>query len=162
LYRTEGQIDIRRLDRALVFAANAGVDHVRVAAEPSRATLFQGPAIAGAEREFLRAQIAGFDKIASGTSPSRHLVHVGEVLAQIAVVGLRIAAFVLTAGGGTDEIRIDDNGIGVDHQITVIGETRSCAIRQFDGLIDVIGCLAAPTRRDRAAGRSDRRPLSSN
>src|SRR6516162_7452509 len=120
LQRTEGEIDISRLDWPPVHAADALVDDVDVPPAPSRSALFDCPAVAGADRKLHRGQVLAFD-IVTPTAPfSCHLVHVREVLAQVAVVGLDIAALVLTADG-TDEIRIDDDDIGFDRQIADIG-----------------------------------------
>ena len=65
------------------------------------------------DRKLHRAQITILGKITPPTALPRHLVHVREVLAEIAVVRLGIAALVLTADSA-DKIRIDDNGIGFD------------------------------------------------
>src|SRR6202048_4453434 len=105
LQRTEDKVDIGGVDDAPVFAADAVVDYIHMSPTPGRAALFEGSAIAGAERELHRAQIAVFDKIPPPISPARHLVHVGEVVAQIAEVRLGIAGLVLTADGA-DEVRI--------------------------------------------------------
>src|ERR1700737_52941 len=134
LQRPEDKVDIGGVDDAPVFAADAGVDYIHMSPTPDRAALFEGSAIAGPERELHRAQIAVFDKIAPRISPARHLVHVREVVTQIAEMGLGVAALVLTADGA-DEVRIDDDGVGLDHQIAGIGENeivRHSAVRRID------------------------------
>src|ERR1700731_4363447 len=113
--RGDDVVDLRRADGTAILAANAGMDHVNMPEFPRRTALFERDAIVLAERESHAGQITAFDEIAPAAAVSRHLVHVREFLAQIAVAGLRGAAFVLRTDGA-DEIGIDDDDVRFDRQ----------------------------------------------
>jgi len=56
--------EISRFDRAPVGAAETRMDHPDMASSPSWAALFGCPAMAGANRKFHRAEVAGFAEVA--------------------------------------------------------------------------------------------------
>ena len=117
---TEDIVDVGRFDRAPIVAANARVDDIHPTDTPARPALFDREALARANRELHRRQIPIVEKIAPPATFSRHLVHVGEIRAQIAVSGLDGTVSVLMTNDA-DIIRIENHDIGFDCQRSEVG-----------------------------------------
>src|SRR5580692_6129199 len=87
LQGTEYAIEVRRFCRVSIRAAEARMNHPDMASAPLRPALFHSPAIVRADGKLHCTEIASFAEVTPAATFLRHLVHVGEVLAQIAVTG---------------------------------------------------------------------------
>jgi hypothetical protein len=67
-------------------------NHPDMASAPLRAAFFDRPAIARADRKLHCAEIARLAEVTPVVAFPRHLVHVGKVLAQIAVAAVMLGA----------------------------------------------------------------------
>jgi hypothetical protein len=110
------------------------VDHVNISFAPPGAAFFDGPAVARAGGKLHRAQIIALDEIAPVCAVSRHLVHVGKVVAQIAVARFYKASPVLMTNRA-DICRVEGHDIGFYFELADRGDDEimgNPAIRYLD------------------------------
>src|SRR6202040_154494 len=91
LQRAEHMSDIPSLHTGIVHAADAGVHHVGIAAEPNRSGPQNGDALVRAIREFDGPRLSVRLQITPIGSSPRYLVHVLEVFLVIAHVTVHVA-----------------------------------------------------------------------
>ena len=121
LQRAEHAVEVSRFGRVAIGAAEARMNHPDMASAPLRAAFFDRPAIARADRKLHCAEIARLAEVTPVVAFPRHLVHVGKVLAQIAVAGFDKAAAMLKTDT-TDISRVEGHDIGFDLQGPDIGD----------------------------------------
>src|ERR1700730_7907787 len=106
LQRAEHAVEVSRFGRVAIGAAEARMNHPDMASAPLRAAFFDRPEIARADRKLHCAEIARLAEVTPVVAFPRHLVHVGKVLAQIAVAGFDKAGAMLKTDT-TDKSRVE-------------------------------------------------------
>src|SRR5580704_14720308 len=111
------------------------MNHPDMASAPLRPALFHSPAIVRADGKLHCTEIASFAEVTPAATFLRHLVHVGEVLAQIAVTGFDKTGAMLEPDAA-DISRVERHDIGFDFRGPDIGHDQimgDFAVRDLDG-----------------------------